>query len=100
MTKKSVTVLCLSLQILSASFLNSVFGQSIKLNVASYGISHTKMPPYVSQEAGLYKKNGLDVSIIRTRSDVAVMSMIAGDTAMIHAAGPTIIRSNITGADG
>jgi ABC-type nitrate/sulfonate/bicarbonate transport system substrate-binding protein len=70
------------------------------LNVASSGISPTQIPPYIAQEAGVYAKNGLDVSIIRTRSDVGVMSMLSGDTSIIHAAGPTVIRSNLRGGDG
>src|SRR5262249_23902203 len=66
----------------------------------SSGISPTQIVPYLAQEAGIFKKNGLDVALIRTRADVAVMSLLAGDTAINDVAGPTIIRSDLKGAAG
>jgi ABC-type nitrate/sulfonate/bicarbonate transport system substrate-binding protein len=85
---------------LSSAELNPAHAQLIKLNVASSGISPTQIVPYLAQEAGIYAKNGLDVSVIRTRAEIAVMSLFNGDTTIIDVAGPTIIRSNLKGADG
>ena len=84
---------------LSGVELNRAHAQLIKLNVASSGISPTQITPYLAQESGIYAKNGLEVSVVRTRADVAVMSMLAGDTAMIDVAGPVVIRGGLKGID-
>jgi ABC-type nitrate/sulfonate/bicarbonate transport system substrate-binding protein len=81
------------------SILDSACAQLTKVNLASSGISPTQMVPYLAQEAGIYAKNGLEVSVIRARADVAVMSMLAGDTALIDVAGPIVIRSSLKGVD-
>jgi ABC-type nitrate/sulfonate/bicarbonate transport system substrate-binding protein len=85
--------------LLSPTIFTGVWGQVTKLNVASSGISPTQIVPYLAQEAGIYARNGLEISVIRTRADVAVMSMLAGDTAFIDVAGPIVIRSGIKGVD-
>jgi NitT/TauT family transport system substrate-binding protein len=94
-----VWTLTLSFLLLSGSVSKHAHAQLTKLNVASSGISPTQIFPYLAQEAGIYTKNGLDVSVIRTRADIAVMSLLNGDTAIIDVAGPTVIRSNLNGAD-
>lgn len=92
-------LLALCFLALSSAGLNPAHAQLIKLNVASSGISPTQITPYLAQESGIYAKNGLDVSVIRTRADVAVMSMLAGDTALIDVAGPVVIRGGLKGID-
>lgn len=89
----------LSLLLLCPIGFSDVWAQATKLNVASSGISPTQIIPYLAQEAGIYARNGLDVSVIRTRADVAVMSMLAGDTTFIDVAGPVVIRSGMKGVD-
>ena len=84
---------------LSGVELNRAHAQLIKLNVASSGISPTQITPYLAQESGIYAKNGLEVSVVRTRADVAVMSMVAEDTALIDVAGPVVIRGGLKGID-
>src|SRR5690242_6060636 len=96
---RAIIFLQLTLE-LTFGYFARAHGQLTKLNIASSGFSPTQIPPYIAQEAGIYAKNELDVSVIRTRSDVDVMSMLAADTSLIHAAGPTIIRSNLRGSDG
>src|SRR5215470_16457132 len=92
-------VLPVSFLSLSPSILTNVYAQATKLNVASSGISPTQIVPYLAHEAGIFARNGLEVSVIRTRGDVAVMSMLAGDTTLIDVAGPIAIRSNLKGVD-
>jgi NitT/TauT family transport system substrate-binding protein len=84
---------------LTAGGLTNVHAQLTKLNVASSGVSPTQLPPYMAQDAGTYSKNGLDVSIIRTRPEIAVMSLLRDDTPIIHIGGAIAIRSNLKGAD-
>jgi ABC-type nitrate/sulfonate/bicarbonate transport system substrate-binding protein len=93
--RRIVWILTLSFLLLSGSVLKHAHAQLTKLNVASSGISPTQIVPYLAQEAGIFAKNGLEVSVVRTRADVAVMSMLAGDTALIDVAGPIVIRSGL-----
>ena len=95
----ALLVLSVSVLLLSTRVCTEAYAQATKLNVASSGISPTQIVPYLAQEAGIYTKNGLEVSVIRTRAYVAVMSMLAGDTVLIDVAGPVVIRSNLKGAD-
>lgn len=92
-------LLILGFLALSNGQLNSAHAQLIKLNVASSGISPTQIIPYLAHESGIYAKNGLEVSVVRTRADVAIMSMLAGDTALIDVAGPVVIRGGLKGID-
>jgi ABC-type nitrate/sulfonate/bicarbonate transport system substrate-binding protein len=83
--------------LLSTSGFTTAEAQLTKLNVASSGISPTQIVPYIAQEAGIYAKNGLDVAIIRARAEIAVMSLLGGDTPLIQIAGTPIIRSSLKG---
>lgn len=100
MVKRAALVLGFGFLLLSTSIVADAYAQLTKLNVASSGISPTQIVPYLAQEAGIYSKNGLEVSVIRTRAEIAVMSLLNGDTTIIDVAGPIIIRSNLKGADG
>jgi ABC-type nitrate/sulfonate/bicarbonate transport system substrate-binding protein len=91
--------LAVNFLLLSTSNFTKVYAQLTKLNVASSGISPTQIVPYLAYEAGIFAKNGVEASVVRTRADVAVMSMLAGDTTMIDVAGPIVIRSNLKGVD-
>src|SRR5215510_7965919 len=92
-------VLGLSFLLLLESIFSTAHSQPTKVNVASSGISPTQLPPYMAQDAGTFAKNRLDVSIIRTRPEIAVMSLLGGEASIIHIGGAVAIRSNLRGAD-
>src|SRR5581483_431153 len=73
--------------------------QTVKLNIVSSGIGPTQIVPYIAYDAGIFARNGIEAAVIRTRADVAVMSMLAGEAPMLDVAGPLIIRSNLKGND-
>jgi NitT/TauT family transport system substrate-binding protein len=73
--------------------------QLTKLNVITTGVSPTSLPSYVAKESGLFAKNGLDVQVVRATSGIAVMALISGELGIVEVAGPSIIRSNLRGAD-
>ncbi|HEY1372564.1 MAG TPA: ABC transporter substrate-binding protein [Candidatus Binatia bacterium] len=73
--------------------------QTVKINIASSGIGPTQIVPYIAYDAGIFARNGLDAAVIRTRADVAVMSMLAGEAPILDVAAPLIIRSNLKGTD-
>src|SRR4029077_1934547 len=97
--RRIVWILTLSFLLLSGSVSKYAHAQLTKVNVASSGISPTQIVPYLAYEAGIFSRNGLEVSVIRTRADVAVMSLLAGDTTIIDVAGPIVIRSSLKGVD-
>jgi NitT/TauT family transport system substrate-binding protein len=99
MVRRTVSVLGLSFLLLSDGVSTNGQAQLTKVNVASSGISPTQLPPYMAQDAGAYSKNGLDVSIIRTRPEIAVMSLLGAEASIIHIGGAITIRSNLRGAD-
>ena len=97
--RRIVWILILSFLSFSGSVSKYAHAQLTKVNVASSGISPTQIVPYLAYEAGIFSRNGLEVSVIRTRADVAVMSLLAGDTTIIDVAGPIVIRSSLKGVD-
>lgn len=99
MVRRIVSVLGLSFLSLSDGVSTNGQAQLTKVNVASSGISPTQLPPYMAQDAGTYSKNGLEVSIIRTRPEIAVMSLLGAEASIIHIGGAITIRSNLRGAD-
>ena len=92
-------VLGLSFLLLLESIFSTAYSQPTKVNVASSGISPTQLPPYMAQDAGTFAKNRLEVSIVRTRPEIAVMSLLGGEASIIHIGGAVAIRSNLRGAD-
>jgi ABC-type nitrate/sulfonate/bicarbonate transport system substrate-binding protein len=93
-----IVLICV-FQLFPAGILTSAHAQLTKINVASSGISPTQLPPYMAQDAGMFFKNGLDVSIVRTRPEIAVMSLLGAEASIIHIGGAITIRSNLRGAD-
>jgi NitT/TauT family transport system substrate-binding protein len=88
------------------AFLLWVFGiaseassQLTKLNVITTGVSPTSLPSYIAKESGIFAKNGLDVQVVRATSSISVMALISGELGIVEVAGPSIIRSNLRGAD-
>src|SRR5215467_1981740 len=92
-------LIVLTLLALPFGIFTSVHAQLTRINVASSRISPTQLTPYMAQDAGTYSKNGLDVSIIRTRPEIAVMSLLGAEASIIHIGGAIAIRSNLRGAD-
>lgn len=93
-----IALSCIFLTLPFSTF-TTAHAQLTKINVASSGISPTQLPPYMAQDAGTYSKNGLDVSIIRTRPEIAVMSLLGAEASFVHIGGAITIRSNLRGAD-
>jgi ABC-type nitrate/sulfonate/bicarbonate transport system substrate-binding protein len=96
---RAVLIYGLSFLLLLESISTSAYAQLTKVNVASSGISPTQLPPYMAQDTGIYSKNGLDVTIVRTRPEIAVMSLLGAEASIIHIGGAVVIRSNLRGAD-
>jgi len=57
-------------------------------------------PIWITKEAGLFKKNGLDVSLIFIPGGpTAAASMLAGEVQAVAMAGPAVVSSHLAGSD-
>lgn len=86
--------MCCSLPMLAAS----TSAQTVKLTVSYTGVGPVNLPVVLAKEAGLFAKNGLDVTVIRAQAAVSTMALIAGEVAFIQAAAPAVLQSNLGGS--
>lgn len=71
-----------------------------KIRVAHSSLSGSQAILWVAQDAGFFKKNGLDVTILFIAGGPTVIkAMIAGDLPFGIIAGPAAISANLAGAD-
>jgi len=70
-----------------------------KLNVCYSSIAATSITTWVPQEAGIYKKYGLDVSIIYVAGAQAISTLISGDTQIVQGSGAAAALSRLSGSD-
>ena len=57
-------------------------------------------PIWITKEAGLFKKNGLDVNLLFIPGGpTAAASMLAGEVQAVAMAGPAVVSSNLGGTD-
>ena len=57
-------------------------------------------PIWITKDAGLFKKNGLDVSLLFIPGGpTAAASMLAGEVQAVAMAGPAVVSSNLGGTD-
>ena len=70
-----------------------------KLNVCYSSIAATSISTWVPQEAGIYRKYGLDVSIIYVAGAQAITTLISGDTHIVQGSGAAAVLSRLSGSD-
>jgi len=70
-----------------------------KLNICYSSIAATSITTWVPKEAGIYKKYGLDVSIIYVAGAQAVTTLISGDTQIVQGSGAAAALSRLSGSD-
>jgi NitT/TauT family transport system substrate-binding protein len=69
------------------------------LNVCYSSIAATSITTWVPKEAGIYKKYGLDVSIIYVAGAQAITTLISGDTQIVQGSGAAAALSRLSGSD-
>ena len=74
--------------------------QALKKVVIGYSdISTRQAPAWVAQEAGIFRKYGLDVQLIFVESGSrTVQTLISGDVVAAQVAGPSVMQSNLQGS--
>jgi NitT/TauT family transport system substrate-binding protein len=86
--------------LLLGSFGASQAAEALKKVVIGYSaISPNQAPAWVAQEAGIFRKNGLDVQLIFVESGTRlIQTLISGDVVAAQVAGPAAIQSNLQGS--
>jgi NitT/TauT family transport system substrate-binding protein len=70
-----------------------------KINVCYSSIAATSITTWVPKEAGIYKKYGLDVSIIYVAGAQSITTLISGDTQIVQGSGAAAVLSRLSGSD-
>jgi ABC-type nitrate/sulfonate/bicarbonate transport system substrate-binding protein len=100
MTAKNCrTVFMLALVFLLA-WVSPAVAQLRKLNIAYTATSPYQAALIIAQQTGIFKKHGLDPSLILTAGgSLGFQAMMGGDVAMVLADGSAAVNSNLAGAD-
>ncbi len=78
----------------------SADAQPRKLNIAYTATSPYQAALIIAQETGIFKKHGLEPSLILTPGgSLGFQAMMGGDVAMVMADGSAAVSSNLAGAD-
>lgn len=71
-----------------------------RMNIGYSAQAGAFAPIWITKEAGLFKKNGLDVNLIFIPGGpTAAASMLAGEVQSVAMAGPAVVSSNLGGTD-
>src|SRR5207247_4559469 len=92
-----VTFLLTLVEFLAAPLASAA--EAEKLNVCYSSIAATSITTWVPKEAGIYKKYGLDVSIIYVAGAQAITTLISGDTQIVQGSGAAAALSRLSGSD-
>ena len=90
--------LLLAVAIFSFASVSETSGAPIKLTVGYLTVSASFSPLFVTKEAGMFKKNGLDVELVFIPPRVLTQAMLAEEVS-IGIAGPLAIEASLRGAD-
>jgi len=96
--KRGVTIVWLVYLLLTLT--GSAAAQLRKLNIAYTATSPYQAALIIAQQTGMFKKHGLDPSLILTAGgSLGFQAMMGGDVAMVLADGSAAVTSNLAGAD-
>lgn len=85
---------CFSLML----FLGETWAQPMKLTVSYTGVGPVNLPVVLAKQAGIFARNGLDVTVVRAQAAVSTMALISGEVGFIQAAAPAVLQSNLGGS--
>src|SRR5512132_4116259 len=100
---QSKSALCLTISVLFLALTGATEAQNKPLKKVRVGVPSVGMGniiPYVTREAKLYEKYGLDPEVITVMgSGIGSKALISGNIDIIPIATPTVIAANLAGAD-
>ncbi len=71
----------------------------VPLRVAYSAITVNQAIPWISYEAGLFRKHGLEVELIHASSITAMQALLAGEVAIAQSVSDACVSANLNGAD-
>jgi len=94
-------ILIASLLFLAVGLLQEGSAQTQKLKLAYVSSSGATATPWVTKEAGLFKKNDVEVEVvfIPGGGSTTIQALLAGDIDLAHVAGNAAMEANLSGAD-
>ena len=96
--KHRTKIVCLIYLLLTLT--GSAAAQLRKLNIAYTATSPYQAALIIAEQTGIFKKHGLDPSLILTAGgSLGFQAMMGGDVAMVLADGSAAVNSNLAGAD-
>jgi NitT/TauT family transport system substrate-binding protein len=92
-------ILAISL-LTSFSFCGVASAQLTKVTLGNNAISGNALPAWMAKEAGIFRKNGLDVQIVYFRGGtITAMALVAREIPIGQISGPPIVSAILKGAD-
>jgi NitT/TauT family transport system substrate-binding protein len=74
--------------------------QLAKVTVGYSAIAAGQFPAWMAKEAGIFRKNGLDVQLVYFRGGTpAMMGLLSGETPISQLGGPAIVSASLRGSD-
>src|SRR5262245_5646222 len=74
-------------------------GKPTPLRLAYSAITVNQAIPWISYEAGHFKKYGLDVQLVHASSILALQALLAGEVAIAQSVTDACVSANLNGAD-
>ncbi len=99
---KRAAIIGLAASIVFFFFAGSVFSQitAEKMHVGYSAQAGAFAPIWITKEAGIFKKHGLDVDLVFIPGGpTAAAALMAGEMQVVAMAGPAIVTSNLAGSD-
>ena len=97
MRKKILLCLLVSVFLKTISIADA---QLTKVTVGNNAISGNGLPAWMAKEAGIFRKNGLEVQIVYFRGGtITAMALVARETPISQVSGPPIVSAVLKGAD-
>jgi NitT/TauT family transport system substrate-binding protein len=100
--KKSfcVVLVSLSLVIVRSATAANAPAQLATISIAYTSISPQYSPVWIAKDAGIFKKNGVNVELVYMRGGVlATQALVSGDVQFINAGGGGVVDAVLGGAD-
>jgi ABC-type nitrate/sulfonate/bicarbonate transport systems, periplasmic components len=74
--------------------------QPTKVTVGYSAIAAGHFPAWMAKEAGIFRKNGLDVQLVYFRGGTpAMMALLSRETPISQLGGPAIVSASLRGSD-
>jgi len=82
------------------SFYGIASAQLSKVIVGNNAISGNGLPVWMAIEAGIFRKNGLEIQLVYFRGGtITAMALVARETPISQVSGPPIVSAGLKGAD-